>query len=47
MGLEVTALRGHMAVLLSSVLAWFYLISAVRFPGSETSWVQESVQVDV
>lgn len=26
MGLEVTALRGHMAVLLSSALVWFYLI---------------------
>lgn len=38
MGLKVAALRGYMAVLLSSVLVWFYLIwssfSAVHFPGS-------------
>lgn len=47
MGLEVTALRGHMAVLLSSALVWFYLIwssfSALRFPGSQTSRLSRSL----
>lgn len=50
-GVKVTVLHGRMGDLLSSALVWFdpilvFLLSAVRFPGSETSGLhgQEAVK---